>query len=148
MDTLTGIASVHSKMASMTLIRWQFSALTSLVKEYELSVNVTLVMLEHNQVDGLSRVTQRWLHLIRKAVEPQNHACYCNKQAWLWSDKVHPLSKLPSWHKGDIAPCQVVWSNGLKGISEGYSRKVLINWPVTHVANWRSATLGIKWEWT
>ena len=69
-DTLTGKVRVCTRAASEMLIRWWLDLLTSLVKEYGLSVNPVLVRSEHNQVDSRIRVPQQWFDLIKKAVEP------------------------------------------------------------------------------
>ena len=68
-DTLTGKAWVHTREASEILIRRRLDSLTSLVKEYGLSVDVALVRSEHNRADSLIRLPQRWFDLV-KATEP------------------------------------------------------------------------------
>ena len=62
-DTLTGKARVRTRAASEMLI-------TSLVKEYGLSVDAVLERSEHNQADSLTRVPQQWFDLVKKAIEP------------------------------------------------------------------------------
>jgi len=59
-DTLTGKARVKTKAASEMLIRRRLSTFKSLIDEYSLNLNVTLVASECNLADALTRVPQRW----------------------------------------------------------------------------------------
>ena len=46
-----------------------------LVKEYALSMNVSLVKCNQNKADQLTRVPQRWLDAIKRNTEPVQPAC-------------------------------------------------------------------------
>ena len=70
-DTLTGKARVRTKAASEMLIRWRLSTLKELVKEYTLTMDVTLVPLKQNIVDRLTRVSQRWFEAMEKENWPK-----------------------------------------------------------------------------
>ena len=96
-DTLTRKASVCTKAASETLIRQQLDALTNLVKEYELLVDAVLVRSEHNRADGLTRVPQWWVDLIRKTAEPPYCVCAVlpSKHDFDWIRSIHHWSSHP-----------------------------------------------------
>ena len=74
-DTLTGKARVRTKAASEMLIRRRLDTITKLVKEYALSMNVSLVKSSQNKADRLTRVLQRWLDAIKKNTGPVQPAC-------------------------------------------------------------------------
>ena len=99
-DTLVGKARVHTRAASVMLIRHRLDALTSLVKEYGLSVDAVLVRSEHNRADSLPRVPQRWFDLVKKAVELP----YCasavspSKYDFGWIRSIHHRSGHPGKH--------------------------------------------------
>ena len=65
-DTLTGKARVQTKAACKILIRWRLDTIIKLVKEYALSMNVSLVKYSQNKADRLTRVPQRWLDAIKR----------------------------------------------------------------------------------
>ena len=69
--TLTGKARVHTKAASEMLIRRWLSTLKELVKEYVLTVDVTLVLSTQNIADQLTQVPQRWFEAMKKENEPK-----------------------------------------------------------------------------
>ena len=58
-DTLTGKVRVRTKAASKMLIRRQLDMIIKLVKEYVLSMDVSLVKSSQNKADRLTRVPQR-----------------------------------------------------------------------------------------
>ena len=70
-DTLTGKACVRTKAASEMLITRQVSTFKELVKEYALTVDVTLVLLTQNITDRLTRVPQRWFEAMKKENRPK-----------------------------------------------------------------------------
>ena len=74
-DTLTGKAMVRTKVASEMLIRRRLDTIIKLVKEYALSVNMSLVKSSQNKADRLTRVPQRWLDAIKRNTEPVQPAC-------------------------------------------------------------------------
>ena len=74
-DTLTGKARVRTKAASEMLIRWQLDMIIKLVKEYALSINVSLVKSRQNKADRLTRVPQRWLDAIKRNTGAEQPAC-------------------------------------------------------------------------
>ena len=65
-DTLTSKARVRTKAASEMLIRRWLDMIIKLVKEYVLSMNVSLVKSCQNKADRLTRVPQRWLDAIKR----------------------------------------------------------------------------------
>ena len=75
LDTLTGKARVRTKAASEMLIRWWLNMIIKLVKEYALSMNVSLVKSSQNKADRLTRVPQRWLDAIKRNTRPVQPAC-------------------------------------------------------------------------
>ena len=58
-DTLTGKARVRTKAANEMLIRRRLDTIIKLVKEYALSMNVSLVKSSQNKANRLTRVPQR-----------------------------------------------------------------------------------------
>ena len=74
-DTLTGKAKVWTKAASEMLIRRWLDTIIKLVKEYALSMNVSLVKSSQNKADRLTRVSQRWLDAIKRNTESVQPAC-------------------------------------------------------------------------
>ena len=70
-DTLTGKARVCTYAASEMFIRRRLSTLKELVKEYMLTVDVTLVPLKQNTVDRLARVSQQWFEAMEKENWPE-----------------------------------------------------------------------------
>ena len=69
-DTLTGKAWVRTKAASEMLIRRRLDTTIKLVKEYALSMNVSLVKSSQNKAYRLTRVPQRWLDAIKRNTGP------------------------------------------------------------------------------
>ena len=74
-DILTGKARVRTKAASETLIQRRLDNIIKLVKEYALSMNVSLVKSSQNKADQLTRVPQRWLDAIKRNTGPVQPAC-------------------------------------------------------------------------
>ena len=74
-DTLTGKARVRTKAASKMLIRRWLDTKIKLVKEYTLSMNVSLVKSSQNKADRLTRVPQTWLDAIKRNTGPVQPAC-------------------------------------------------------------------------
>lgn len=74
-DTLTGKARVKTKASSEMLIRRRLSTLKSLIEEYQLELQVTLVASGHNLADALTRVPQRWLRMANERTLPSQEAC-------------------------------------------------------------------------
>ena len=74
-DTLAGKARVRTKAASEVLIRRRLDTIIKLVKEYVLSMNVSLVKSSQNKADRLTRVPQRWLDAIKRNTGPVQPAC-------------------------------------------------------------------------
>lgn len=66
LNTLIRKAWVCTKAASEILIRRQLSTLKVLVKEYELTVAVTLVISTQNMADQLTRVPQQWFNMMKR----------------------------------------------------------------------------------
>ena len=75
LDTLTGKARVRTKAASEMLIRRRLDTIIKLVKEYALSMNVSLVKSSRNKADRLARVPQKWLDAIKRNSRPMQPAC-------------------------------------------------------------------------
>ena len=74
-DTLTGKARVRIKATSEMLIQQQLDTIIKLMKEYALSMNVSLVKSSQNKADRLTRVPQRWLDAIKRNTGPVQPAC-------------------------------------------------------------------------
>ena len=74
-DTLTGKARIQTKAASGMLIRRWLDTIIKLVKEYPLSMNVSLVKSSQNKPDRLTRVPQKWLDAIKRNTGPVQPAC-------------------------------------------------------------------------
>ena len=74
-DTLTGKAKVRTKAASEMLIRRRLDTIIKLVKEYALSMNVSLVKSSQNKADRLTRVPQKWLDAIKRNTGPVQPVC-------------------------------------------------------------------------
>ena len=74
-DILTGKAKVRTKAASEMLIRRRLDTMIKLVKEYTLSMNVSLVKSSQNKADQLTKVPQRWLDAIKRNTGPVQPAC-------------------------------------------------------------------------
>ena len=73
-DTLTGKARVNTRAAGEMLIRRRLGTLQALVKEYNLTMDVTLVRSCQNRADRLTRVPRRWLDLLKEG-EPALESC-------------------------------------------------------------------------
>ena len=71
LDTLTGKVRVRTKVASEKLIRRWLNTLKELVKEYALTVDVTLVLSTGNTADRLTLVPQRRLEVMKKENGPE-----------------------------------------------------------------------------
>ena len=63
-DGLTGKSRLRTKAANEMLIRRRVAIVTELVREYELSVTVSLVPSSGNKADALTRVPERWLRQV------------------------------------------------------------------------------------
>ena len=74
-DAFTSKARVRTKAASEMLIRRRLYTIIKLVKEYALSMNVSLVKSGQNQADRLTRVPQRWLDAIKRNTGPVQPTC-------------------------------------------------------------------------
>ena len=74
-DTLIGKARVRTKAASKMLIQRWLDTIIKLMKEYALSINVSLVKSSQNKADWLTRVPQRWLNAIKRNTGPVQPAC-------------------------------------------------------------------------
>ena len=75
LDTLTGKVMVRTKAASEMFIRRRLDTIIKLMKEYVLSMNVSLVKSSQNKADWLTRVPQRWLDAIKRNTGPVQPAC-------------------------------------------------------------------------
>ena len=97
-ETLKGRARVRTKAASEMLIRRRLEVLASLVKEYGLSVDAVLVKSEHNRMDSLTRVPQRWFDLVNKVIEPPYYASAVSpsKPDFDWIRFIHHRSGHPA----------------------------------------------------
>ena len=62
---------MHTKAATEMLIRRWLNTLKILVEEYELTVDVVLVLLNKNMVDRLTRVPQRWFTVMKMENRPK-----------------------------------------------------------------------------
>ena len=71
-DALSGKARIRTKAASEMLIRRRLSTIKGLVVEYELTFDVELVRSQANRADQLTRVSQRWLDVLRKVEEQES----------------------------------------------------------------------------
>ena len=154
-DTLTGKARVRTRAASEMLIRRRLDALANLVKEYGLSVDVALVRSELNRADILTRVSQRWFDLVKKAAEPPYcaSAVSASEHDSEWIRSIHHRSGHPGvrrtlyfiWQVDptvskasvrtivrnckkcqSIDPPPMRWSKGKLGVSDTGSRVGLI----------------------
>ena len=70
------------------LLQWRMEIIKLLVKEYGLSIDVTLVLLSQNQADPLTWVPQRWLKTMKSATKlaPLNSAMEVNdKRSDSWT---------------------------------------------------------------
>ena len=74
-DTLSGKARVGTKAASEMLLRRRLSTIKKLAAEYELCIDVTLVTLNCNLADGLTRVPQKWYESMKKGDELAQPVC-------------------------------------------------------------------------
>ena len=74
-DTITDKARVWTKATSEMLIRRWLDTIIKLVKEYTLSMNVSLVKSSQNKADRLTRVPKRWLDAIKRNTGPVQPAC-------------------------------------------------------------------------
>ena len=74
-DPLTSKARVRTKAASEMLIRRWLDTIIKLVKEYALSMNMSLVKSSQNKADRLTRLPQRWLDAIKRNIGPMQPAC-------------------------------------------------------------------------
>ena len=74
-DTLTDKARVRNKAASEMLIRRRLDTIIKLVKEYALSMNVSVVKSSQNKADRLTKVPRRWLDAIKRNTGPVQPAC-------------------------------------------------------------------------
>ena len=70
-DTLTGKARVCTKAASKMLNWSQRSTLKELVKEYMLTMDVTLVLSTQNIADRLTQVPHQWFEVMKKESRPE-----------------------------------------------------------------------------
>ena len=96
-DTLTGKARVQTKAASEMFIRWRLDTIIKLVKEYALSMNVSLVKSSQNKANQLTRVPQSWLDAIKRNTGPVQPACTASMSS-VGLDQikiVHRQSSLP-----------------------------------------------------
>lgn len=59
---LTGKSQMNTKAVSEMLIRQGLDTLTSLVKEYNLLINVALIKSNQIRADVLTSVSRRWLN--------------------------------------------------------------------------------------
>lgn len=75
LETLTGKVRVHTKAASEIFIRRRLNTLKDLVKEYKLTVDMTLVTSIHNMSDRLTRMIQWWFNVMKKENGPTDHCC-------------------------------------------------------------------------
>ena len=74
-DILNGKSRVRTKAASKMLIRRWLVMIIKLVKEYTLSMNVSLVKSSQNKADRLTRVPQKWLDVIKRNTGTVQPAC-------------------------------------------------------------------------
>ncbi len=74
-NTLTGKAHVNTKAAGTMLVRWQLGTRRTLVVEYMLTVDITLVKSFQNCADSLTRIPQRWLDIYKNRGEPVLESC-------------------------------------------------------------------------
>ena len=68
-DTLTGKARVNTRAAGEMLIRRRLRTLRSLAKEYGLTIDVKLMKSCQNCTDSLTRVSRRWMNLLKEGKE-------------------------------------------------------------------------------
>ena len=76
-DALTGKARVRTKAENEMLIRRRLDTIIKLVKEYALSMNVSLVKSSQNKADRLTRVPQKWLDATKRNTGPVRPALHC-----------------------------------------------------------------------
>jgi len=74
-ETLTGKARVKTKASSDMLIRRRLGTLKSLIEEYQLDLDVTLVSSECNLADVLTRVPQKWFRKLNEGGLPGPEIC-------------------------------------------------------------------------
>ena len=75
LDTLTRKAQLCTKAASKILHQRRLEIIKLLVKEYGLSIDITLVLLSQNLADPITRVPQRWLEMMKSATETAPLTC-------------------------------------------------------------------------
>ena len=87
-DTLTGKARVRTKAASEMLIRRRLETIKKLVTEYNLSVDVVLIISNCNLADRMTRVPQRWYDAMKKEAGPVPLLCAASVEA---ADKIREI---------------------------------------------------------
>ena len=94
-DTLSGKARVRIKAASEMLIRRRLSTIKELAAEYELCMDVTLVISNCNFADELTRVPQKWYESMKKGDELAQLVCATSIEEPDEIAKIHHLSEHP-----------------------------------------------------
>ena len=138
-----------TKAASEMLIRQRLDMIIKLVKEYVLSMNVSLVKSSQNKADWLTRVPQRWLDTIKRNTGPVQPACTASVSSV-------GLDQIKIVHQQSSHPC-VRWTlYFVKQISPGFSKAAvktivreceecqLINPAPMH---WSKGPLNVKQTW-
>lgn len=65
-NSLTRKAKEHTKEAAEMLVRRKLQTLLQLIEEYRLTIDITLLRLEQNRADELTRVPQKWVKTIKQ----------------------------------------------------------------------------------
>ena len=150
-DTLTSKARVRTKATSEMLIRQRLDTIIKLVKEYALSMNVSLVKSSQNKADRLTGVPQRWLDVIKRNTGPVQPACTASVSS-VGLDQIkivhrqssHPGVRRTLYFVRQIAPG--VSKATVKTVVRECEECQLIDPAPVH---WSKGTLNVKktWHW-
>ena len=148
-NTLTRKAHVNMRAAGEMLVRRQLGTLRSLVKEYELTIDMKLVKSCQNRTDSLTRVPCRWMDLLKERKEPVVKSCaMVGKQ--LDEDQVadihhqsgHPGAKRTLYFARLLDP--QVSKETANSVVKARETCQTINLAPIH---WKKGKLGIKDNW-
>ena len=143
-DTLTSKARVRTKPASEMLIQWRLDMIIKLVKEYVLSMNMSLVKSSQNKEDRLTRVPQRWLDVIKRqpACTASVSSVGLDQIKIVHRQSSHPGVQWTLYFVGQIAPG--VSKAAVKTIVRKCEECQSIDPAPVH---WSKGTLNVKHTW-
>ena len=146
-DTLTGKARVWTKAASpMLILRW-LDMIIKLVKEYVLSMNVSLVKFSQNKADRLTRVPQRWLDAIKRNIGPVQPACTASVSS-VGLDQI----KIVHWQSGHLGVWRTLYFVKQIGVSKAAVKTVVREYEESQSIDlapihWSKRALNVKQTW-